>query len=229
MSEPQILYRRQMRLLVINALEKAGLMVGDEPVSIDSPGNWAVQEDGGDDSDTPCIFVRTGVESKASPVRAGQPQFNTSVDIQVKAIVSSTTAEDAQDDMELLWYRIENLLLTDYGIVSVIQCANAVDSQFDCTSAGQMHIASMAAIFRYECFEVFDRLSEPSDDDTDYQPPEPSPTVLLDEAIINFDLDNVADLTGTYPDSPFPEAVQPAPRTHGPDGRNEAVLKIPLG
>lgn len=220
-----ILFRRQMRIAVVSALQKADLWLGDDLVSIDSPGNWNVQQTP-NDGVFPCIFVRTSTEGKASIMKAGIPEFDTSISIDVMCAVTSTTAEKAQDDIENLWYRVENLLLTDYSIVGSVQNVQSVDSRLEIVSSGNEHIAAISAAFVYEGFEVFD--SQATEPPITEFPVKPSKTVPLNNVHIHMDLVNVADPTGTYPDSNFPNSVVPAPRKHGPDGRDEAEIDIKL-
>lgn len=229
---PQLsmLFRRQMRIAVVSALQKADLWVDEEPVSINSPGNWSLQHLK-DDCGLPAILVRTGTEGKASVYRAGLPQFNSSVSIEVMCAVSSTTAEKAQDEIEELWFQIENILLTDYSIIGSVQNVSSVDSKLEIDSSGNDHVAAISAAFVYEGFEVYDSQSfvnQPNEPQQQF-PVQPEPTVALDQAGIHFDLTNVVDPTGTYPDAPFPNSVTSAPRTQGPDGRDEGFLDIPLG
>ena len=64
-----------------------------------------------------------------------------------------------------------------------------------------------------------------------YQGPElffPIPTNPLQTLAINADMAQPFDANGTYSNPPFPSAVNPAPRTSGPDGRNEGALNITL-
>ncbi|MEG2273175.1 MAG: hypothetical protein RSC05_12980, partial [Acinetobacter sp.] len=152
---PQLsmLFRRQMRIAVVSALQKADLWVDEEPVSINSPGNWSLQHLK-DDCGLPAILVRTGTEGKSSVYRAGLPQFNSSVSIEVMCAVSSTTAEKAQDDIEGLWFQIENILLTDYSIIGSVQNVSSVDSKLEIDSSGNDHVAAISAAFVYEGFEV---------------------------------------------------------------------------
>lgn len=230
--ELQMLFRRQMRIAVLDALKKANLWLGDSPVSIDSPGNWDLQNLRSEDSALPQILVRTGIEGKASNIRAGLPQFNSSVSIEVMCAVSSTTAEKAQDEIEGLWFLIENILLTDYSIIGSIQNVSSVDSKLEIDSSGNNHIAAISAAFVYEGFEVYDSQSfvnQPTDPQQPQFPVQPEPTVNLNAAGVHMDLINIADPTGTYPNPPFPDSVTPAPRTHGPDGRDEGHLEIKLG
>ena len=221
--ELPMLFRRQMRIAVVSALQKADLWVDDEPVSINSPGNWSLQHLK-DDCGLPAILVRTGTEGKASTIRAGLPQFNSSVSIEVLCAVSSTTAEKAQDEIEQLWFQIENILLTDYSIIGSVQNVSSVDSELKIDSSGKDHVAAISAAFSYEGFEVYDSQSFIT------QPADPQqPTVDIGQAGIHFDLVNVVDQTGTYPNSPFPNAVTSAPRTQGPDGRDEGYIQLKLG
>ncbi|KAF1027075.1 MAG: hypothetical protein GAK29_00881 [Acinetobacter bereziniae] len=224
---PQLpmLYRRQMRIAVVSALQKADLWCGDDPVSIDSPGNWNIQQTP-DDGIFPCIFVRTSTEGKASIMKAGIPEFDTAISIDVMCVLTSTTAEKAQDDMEQLWYQVENILLTDYSIVGSLQNVQSVDSKLEIVSSGNEHIAAMSAAFVYEGFEVYD--SQASEPPVRPFPQKTPKTTTLDNVDIHLDLVNVVDKTGEYPNSRFPESVVKAPRTHGPDGRDEAHIDINL-
>ncbi len=213
MNQESMLFRRQMRIAVLNALKRADLWIGDEKVNIDSPGDWDIQhlKDG---SYIPCILVRTSNEGKASNIKAGLPQFDTAVTVEVLCAVSATTGEKAQDTLERLWLAIENILLCTPSIINQVQNVPAVDTVFKVDSTGNDHIAAVSAAFVYEGFEYFDGAIDTDD---------------LKSAGIHIDLVNVFDPNGTYPDPPFPDSVAPAPRTHGPDGRDEGHLEIKLG
>jgi hypothetical protein len=54
------------------------------------------------------------------------------------------------------------------------------------------------------------------------------PVGPLQHISITNDLTNVFDATGIYDNPPFPDAVNAAPRTAGPDGRAEGGLDIDL-
>ncbi len=223
--ELNMLFRRQMRIAVISALQKANLWLDDEPVTIESPGNWKIQQSP-ESVSMPCIFIRTSMENKSSIMQAGIPEFNTATSIDVMCAISSTTAEKAQEDIEQLWSQVENILLTDYSIVGSTQNVQSVDSKIEINSEGNVHIAVVSAVFTYVGFEFFDSQSTPPLDKT--FPIKPSPTVHLDNVDLHLDLINIVDKTGDYPESKFPTSTIPAPRTHGPDGRDEARADINL-
>ena len=54
---------------------------------------------------------------------------------------------------------------------------------------------------------------------------EPNAPIDLQTITLNVDLQNIFDATGTYSNPPFPAAVVPAPRTTGPDGRDEGYVE----
>jgi len=172
---PQLdmLFRRQMRIAVISALRKAELWLGDDPLTIESPGNWKIQQSP-DSVSMPCVLIRTSMESKSSVMQAGIPEFNTATSIDVMCVLSSTTAEKAQDDIEQLWFQIENILLTDYSIIGSVQNVQSVDSKLEINSDGNVHIAAISAVFTYVGFEFYDSQSETSPNLT--FPVTPSPT-----------------------------------------------------
>lgn len=216
--------RRMMRTGVVAALRRANLAIGTVPVSVQSPGDWAFAQ-----TTLPAIAVRSGAESKTSTVQAGLPQFNTTVSVQVKAVVQATTAEAAQQLIELLWYRIENAILLDYALVGASNTIQNVTSSMDITADGQTHIAGIAGEFDFEVFEAFDPMAPlPADIDTQAWPPTGEALQNLTDMQLHVDLTNVADPTGTYPDGPFAAYAQSAPRAGGPDGRDEGVVDVPL-
>jgi hypothetical protein len=108
---------------------------------------------------TACNSGENWDRGKASTIRAGLPQFNSSVSIEVMCALSSTTAEKAQDEIEQLWFQIENILLTDYSIIGSVQNVSSVDSKLDIDSSGNDHVAAISAAFVYEGFEVYDSQS----------------------------------------------------------------------
>ena len=220
LAPPPMLGRRLLRLTALHALRSAALAVNGEPVMLRSPGDWSVPE-----SRLPAIILRTGPESKASFNR-GMPEFTTTCALEVRALVQAATAEQAQDDIESLWYAVENALLLNWSLVRIVQQFTTVDSVLDIRDEGARHIAGIAGTFQCEYAEIYDPTAEvPA---PGLWPDDPPPPVPLERFTTTIDATNVADPTGTYSDAPFPDSVVPAPRTHGPDGRSEGDLDIPL-
>jgi hypothetical protein len=215
-----MLGRRQLRLAALGALSRAALEVGGVPVVIQSPGDWSVPADV-----LPAVIVRTSQESKTSITR-GMPEFTTSCALDVKAMLEAATAEAAQDAIESLWFAIENALLTNWSLVRMLQQFSSVDTALDIRAEGTRHLAGIAASFHCEFAEMYDPTQ--ATPDVAPWPDDAPPPVPLDRFTADVDPVNVADPTGTYPAPLFPEAVVPAPRTHGPDGRSEGVLDIRL-
>jgi hypothetical protein len=83
-------------------------------------------------------------------------------------------------------------------------------TETDVSADGATHVGTMSIALGVEMFETF----------------YPDVNAQLAEIDLTADLVNVADPNGTYPDSPFPDAVTPAPRTAGPDGRAEGFVKV---
>ncbi|MEX3690819.1 hypothetical protein AB3X91_11760 [Paraburkholderia sp. BR14263] len=221
--------RRQLRLAAIGALQKASLQVSGTAVEIVSPGDWDASPE-----DLPAIFVRTGHETKAAILR-GPSEDTTTCNLEVKVILEAGTAEAAQDAIEALWYDVENALLTNYSLLGMLQQISGIESALQISAEGARHLAGLAAVLRCEFFESFDPqgTSGPKDlydpaSGAAVWPNDAAAPVPLTGGGITVDPTNVADPSGTYPDAPFPQAVTPAPRTQGPDGRSEGVLDIPL-
>jgi hypothetical protein len=210
--------RRQVRLAALAALTRAALAVRGVPVELRSPGDWSLPA-----ANLPAIVLRTGAETKTSFNR-GVPEFTTVCALEVKAVVEAPTAAQAQDDIEALWYGIENALLYDFSLVGMTQQFATVETALDIRAEGARHLAGIAASFACEFAETFDPTDPPpSAEPWPLNPPAPAP---LERIGIHADTIQPADPTGTYPDPPFPAVVTPAPRTHGPDGRDEGALVI---
>ncbi|MBB5408603.1 hypothetical protein HDG34_002540 [Paraburkholderia sp. HC6.4b] len=215
-----MLGRRQVRLAALGALERAELQVAGRAVLIRSPGDWSAPSDV-----LPAVIVRTAHEAKTSFNR-GMPQFTTTCSLEVKAVVEGATAAEAQDAIEWLWYAVENALLLDWSLVRMLQQFPSIESVLDIRAEGARHLAGIAGSFRCEYPEMYDPTADrPQPAPWPIDPPAPVP---LERVGLHADLTNRADPTGTYPAPPFPQSVVPAPRTHGPDGRDEGRLDIPL-
>lgn len=204
MAEALMLARRELRLAVVEAVET---LTG---VNVESPGDWDTPP-----AKLPQIKVRVPSENKVSAAR-GMPTFTTTVFLELEAKVEADTGEDAQDAIEALVYRIEVAVLSRYGVVALLQQVSSIRTDIAITAEGKRHNGNARMVFGLECFEAYD------------------PSVLLDDLPplqqvgIHVDTAQPFDAVDTYPDPPFPDAVAPAPRTRGPDGRDEGGLDIQL-
>jgi len=203
-----ILARRQLRLAVVSCLENAELAVNGTAVTVQSPGDWAQPA-----QNLPAVFIQTAMETKTA-IMAGIPEFNTVITVLVKATVQNTTAESAQDDVESLWFQIENAILTNSSFVGISQKISNVSSNLEIKSTGSEHLAGIAGSFDVEVFEAYE--------------PSSSSLASITEVGIDVDLKNIYDPTGTYQNQKFPNQVTPSPRTSGPDGRSEGSIDLPL-
>lgn len=205
---PRMTGRRQLRLAALAALERAALAVRGVAVALQSPGDWNIPADC-----LPAVVVRTAHETKTSFNR-GMPEFTTSCTLEIKAVLEASTAGQAQDDIEALWFAIENALLCDWSLVRMLQQIASIETALDIKADGARHLAGIAGSFACEFAEMFDPV--------EIAPAPPA----LERVGVHVDLIAPADHLGTYPDPPFPDAVTPAPRVHGPDGRDEGTLDI---
>ena len=218
-SQP-ITARRMLRLAALSCLKNADLTVNGVVVDIESPGDWSAPAE-----NLPVIYIQTASETKTA-VMSGMSEFNTTCSLLIKATVQNTTAESAQDDIEGLWYQIENAILGDYSIVGMSQKIPTVSSILEVKATGSEHLAGIAGSFEVECFEIFD--STVSAPIATVWPNNPAAPVSLSGVGIDVDLTNIYDATGEYPSSLFVNSVNPSPRTSGPDGRSEGAIDIPL-
>lgn len=197
------LARREMRLAAIAALTQV------PNVTVKSPGVWATQP-----SNRPEILIDCDIEQKDSLGRT-VPEYTTSSVLRVSARLISGTAESAQDAIEALGATIEAVLLGNVQFVGRLQQISQVVSKTTIDSNAGHHTATLVIALTCEHLEV-------------YSPDEIDPTQFPDvsQLLVHVDLTNIADPSGTYPGSVFPSVVQPAPRTHGPDGRDEATASV---
>jgi hypothetical protein len=203
---PTILAQRQVRQAALAALEAASLTSGGTAVGIKSPGDWNTQE-----GNIPELLIRASGDRKEG-FQKSAPQFTTTVTLEIRARARADTAADAQDAIELLGDAIEQAIFTDYALWQLLQQISHVNNRTDVTSDGVQHVGSLSMAIDCELVET-------------YAPADPP---ALQEIQLHFDAGAPFDRTGTYANPPFPAAVQPAPRTSGPDGRDEGALDIQL-
>ena len=207
-----MLLRAQLRETAIAAVKAAQTMALNQ---VFSPRDWPTNS-----SNYPCVLVRASRDSKVS-ANKGMPQFTTTVTLSVIGRVEDKSECKAEDLIEEFADQLENAILTNYALITAVQCVASVTSSSQVTAEGERHIGEVQIDFDLEAFEVFDLV----DDAPAAVQPVAVPLNTLD---IHADLAGTFDATGTYANPPFPAAVLPAPRTSGPDGRDEGALQITL-
>ena len=145
------------------------------------------------------------------------PEFTTTVTLEILATVAGDTQEEAQDALELLGNTIEVAIFGSQKIVGLCQQFTTALTEVDINADGSSHIGRAKITIDCETFEAFDPALL-----------NPATTPNLARIGIHLDLAAPFDATGTYVDPPFPGSVNPAPRTIGPDGRDEATLVIDI-
>lgn len=208
--------RRQVRLAVVGELRSKI----DGVTTIVSPGDWPTPPE-----KLPALLVSVPTEQKAS-IRRGMPTFNTTVTVVVQGQVISATASAVQDAIEDLAFQVENAILNGFWIVRMVQQFTSVQTDVECTAEGGKHLAGFKMSIAAELFEAFDP-TEVESPESPWPPADPTLSPLT-EMQVHLDMAAPFDATGTYANPPFPAAVQPAPRTAGPDGRDEGALDIQL-
>lgn len=208
MADLPMTARRQVRLAVLAALQGAKL-----GCTIDSPGDWETPS-----ARLPSILMRC-VGDRKSPTTAGQITFTTTVLLEIEARLEANSAEMAQDQLEALSYAIECAVITNYDLNRIVQKWSAIDSVPEITAEAKRHIGGVMMTFMLEVFEVFDPV---------YQSPVQPVVSDLQEMGIHNDMLGTFDPTGAYQSDVFPLAATLAPRTSGPDGRDEGALDIAL-
>jgi hypothetical protein len=140
------------------------------------------------------------------------------VTLEIESRAAGANAAAAQDAIELLDFAIEQALFTNYALVSLVQQMN-IDSETEITADGRVHFGATKMTIRCEICEVFDPLLDA---------PAPLQPVAVPLAGVNLHVDMIGtfDPNGTYLNPPFPSSVTPAPRSSGPDGRDEGALNI---
>ena len=190
--------RAQYRQVLLSVL---GTIPG---VNLYSPGDWNVTA-----SKLPAIKLRYGPEEKRSKGVTGQTAFDTVSVFEMRVEVSAESGPKALLDLEALQADIEAAIFKSVPLRRLAQDFPMMRTQTAVQADGETHIGGMQIELGVTMYETF----------------YPDVTAQLAEIDLTADLVNVADPTGTYPNPPFPDAVTPAPRTEGPDGRAEGFVK----
>lgn len=203
--------------LIFDALTAADAT--DAADAVASGRDWSFAED-----ELPAILVQLPREDSRSFGPDGGLKFTTTATVPILAKVAgkASPGDGGANAVRLALRRLKrqiklavfnsDAILGDNGPVQQI---SGVRSDQKITATGRGQVGEVLLEFDFEFYE--NRASF-------CPPPEPSVT----EVEIHVDLTNVYDLAGTYPNPPFPAAVEPAPRTSGPDGRDEGALLITL-
>lgn len=205
-----MLLRSQLRQNAVNALLAANTLAGP---NVFSPRDWPTYA-----GNYPALLVQTTKERKESNGRTGLPTFTTTTTLAVTGRLEAATATDAEMQLETLAEQIQSTILTNYSLISSIQQFVSVDTRIEVTAEGKRHIGEVQVEFDLEYFEAFDPAAVQT------------VGVPLTSMGIHADLLNPYDPNGTYTPSADAPAYTPtpAPRTIGPDGRDEGALDINL-
>ena len=200
-----ILARRQVRQAALVVLEA---LTG---VTVLSPGDWETPP-----KNFPEVKLKCGNEQKTSTAKQS-PTFTTQVTLEILARVQAATDVDAQDALEALGQRIEAAVFGCVALVRIIQQVSSVTTQTQISAEGKQHIGALLMTAQFEVFEAFDPIEL-----------DPSLAVTLAQMNVHVDTIKPFDAAGTYASPPFPASVTAAPRTVGPDGRDEGYIQIAI-
>lgn len=210
--------RRMLRLAVLAALQPLKTSAGVKTIA--SPGVWPTPPE-----KLPALLVNVPTDQKQSEGR-GMAKFTTTSNVVIQGQVAKSSPEEALDAIDALAFAVENAVLKDYWVTRTVQHFSSVQTEIEVTPEGGPHLAGFRMTLAGEMFEVFDP-TQPPVDGSPWPPPSPF-IVPLEGVRIHLDTVEPFDASATYPDPPFPDAVNPAPRTAGPDGRDEGALDIQL-
>lgn len=201
-----ILARRELRLAVLAVLQTLpGVSV------VDSPPATSTQP-----KQMPYIGLRCGNERKVSAEKQ-MAEFTTTSTLEILVRVSATSAQAVQDAVEDLANSIELAVFGAPSVIALVQQIAGVTSTTEISGEASAYQAETLISVDCELFEVFD------------------PTVIapanypaFEGVNVHVDAGRPYDANGVYLNPPFPDSVTPAPRTAGPDGRDEGYVQIDL-
>jgi hypothetical protein len=209
-----MLARRQLRKSI--AADVAALGVA----KVISPGTWPTQIE-----DLPAVLVKAPSARKQSIGRTNVPEFNTTVTVQVEGRLTAATEADAQEALEALEFKVEQAILTGHWTRQIVQQFASVTSDNEVRPEGKVHLAGFRMLIECETFESYDE-TVVFPDETPWPPDGPTPISDLQGMNLHVDAIEPADPSGTYENPTFPGSVTAAPRTQGPDGRDEGYVQV---
>lgn len=196
-----------IRLAVVAAIIAYNTLAGTNVID---NGDWPTDPKAG-----PQIQVYDSHTLAVSQSRAN-PNFTTTTYITVSGRAASDNLPDARKIRDVLDAQIKQAVLTDFGINKMLQQFTTVTSAKKVNSESGMHVAEVTVEFACEYYQDGDDYTMP------VNPEE------LKQITVSMDLTNVFDAAGTYTGTLFPDAIKDAPRTSGPDGRNEGFIDVDL-
>jgi hypothetical protein len=207
---PPMLARSCIRRAALGALKVLETTGGVKVIN--SPGVWTVQPE-----KTPTVLLRVSRTSKDA-ISSSTTNFMSTVLVEIESKLIAATGEDAQAAIEELDALVEQALLTNTDFVKLSQRIS-IEAETQITSEARNHVAGTQMLVRCELIETFDPIADAPDALQPAAPP-------LEGVNLHADLVSQFDPLGVYGDVLFPDAVQPAPRTAGPDGRDEGYVEI---
>lgn len=200
MTAPNIA-RRDLRVAVLAALQAI------DQVTVESPPTTATAP-----AQLPYIGLRCGPERKVGWGKQQLGEFTTTSPMEILARAAASTQEDAQDAIEDLVASIEAAVFCNVAVLKMISAIPSVTSTTEFSGDGSRYQAECQISIDFEMAEVF----------------EPAPPPAFQGVNLHVDAGAPFDASGVYPDPPFPTSVTPAPRTAGPDGRDEGYITVDL-
>jgi hypothetical protein len=170
------------------------------------------------DGSYPVVLVSAPEEDGASLGR-NAPQFTVTTTVRIEArrqlpaTASDAAAASLMDGLQAMREQVKQAVINSPDLTKITQQYPFFRSRITTDPSGDEHLGQMVMDLGVEF----------------YQGPEdfwPIPLADITEMDIHVDSINIMDPGGTYTNPPFPQAVTPAPRTQGPDGRDEGYLVI---
>ncbi|SRR5579859_533403 len=172
------------------------------------PGDWPTWA-----GEFPLLFCQAIREQKVQQGRSGL-NFEVTTTIRVTGRVAAPAqaadlgASVAEGEAWSLAQQVEVAIINAPALMPLLSQFPFVDTQIKVSAEGREHFAEFVMDIGMLFYQGWEAFCQP-------------PTETLTEVTVTTDLTNVFDPAGTYPDGLFPQAVTPAPRTSGPDGRAE--------
>jgi hypothetical protein len=198
----------ELRLLAVEGL-MGKTLAGTRVYSARTMATWK--------GEYPMLYLHSPVEDMESLGRNGGPQFTVTTTLAISARVQEKNlprnggAARVLLDLETIQHQIKMALINYPPLMSLLQQYPFIRSEMHESGEGELDLGELVMQIGMEFYQGPE----------DFYPFAPD---TLEQVNITADLLNVFDGNGTYPDAPFPDAVQPAPRNSGPDGRAEGEL-----